>query len=99
MRITLAWAEQFELFRTVDLSAGGALVVGHVPETPIPEVGSLGECAFNIDSLEVRVDMVVVRISKSGAVAVKFVGLPRALEDRIVAWVFRLQAQALSRRF
>lgn len=98
LRFTLAWGESFELFRTVDLSAGGANLVCHVVDSPVPPLHAEGQCAFNIDSLEVRITARVVRSSPTGY-AVKFVGLPSALEDRIVAWVFRMQAQARARRF
>jgi c-di-GMP-binding flagellar brake protein YcgR len=98
LRFTLAWGERFELFRTIDLSAAGALLVRHVPDSPMPLVDAEAECAFNIDSTEIRVNVLVVRSSR-GHCAVKFVGLERRLEDRIASWVFRMEAQRLARRF
>lgn len=97
LRFTLAWGEHFALFRSVDLSASGALVLRHDPEGVLPKVDEVGECAFNIDSTEVRTTARVVRLVPDGF-AVRFEGLPRALEDKLVAWVFRHEALQLSRR-
>jgi c-di-GMP-binding flagellar brake protein YcgR len=98
LRFTLAWGDSFELFRTVDLSASGASLVCHVANSAMPPLHTAGQCAFNIDSVEVRVTAQVVR-TWAGGYAVNFVGLSSALEDRIVAWVFRMQAQTRPRRF
>jgi c-di-GMP-binding flagellar brake protein YcgR len=97
LRFTFTWAEHFELFTTEDLSASGALVARHVPKSPLPPLHTVGECAFNLDGVEIRAEARVVRLSRDGF-AVKFNGLPRAVEDRIVGWVFRLEARVLSRR-
>jgi hypothetical protein len=103
LRFTFAWSgltpEEtfFELFRTVDIGAGGARVVRHVPESPIPLVGARGECAFCIEQTEVRVEAIVVRHSPDGFV-VRFSTLRRVTEDRLAAWVFRHEALALVRR-
>lgn len=97
LRFTFAWEEQFALFRTVDLCASGALVVRHDADSQLPSVGMVGQCAFNLDSTEVRTEARVVRLVHNGF-AVRFQGLPRSLEDKLVAWVFRIEAQALARR-
>jgi c-di-GMP-binding flagellar brake protein YcgR len=97
LRFTFAWDEHFALFRTLDVGASGALVVRHDADSPLPELGAVGQCAFNLDSAEVRTEAKVVRLVNDGF-AVRFEGLPRSLEDRLVAWVFRMEAQALSRR-
>lgn len=97
LRFTFAWGEDFELFRTVDVSAGGARVVHHVLDSPRPPRGTVGECAFVLDGEEVRSEGVVVRELADGFV-VKFVRVSQATERRIVAWIFRQEALALSRR-
>ena len=97
VRFTFSWAEHFELYATFDLSASGALLVRHLPQSPLPPVDTVGECAFNLDGWEVRCDARVVRVQRDGF-AVRFARLPRGLEDRIAAWVFRMEAQALARR-
>lgn len=101
MRFTFAWAadglDHFELFRTLDLSASGLLLTRHVAGSAMPRLGVVGECAFNIDSTEIRSQALVVR-STDEAYAVRLVSLPRHLEDKIVAWVFRIEAHRVSRR-
>jgi c-di-GMP-binding flagellar brake protein YcgR len=97
LRFTFAWPEGFELYRTVDVSAGGARVVHHVMGSPRPRPGTTGECAFNLDGVELRAAAVVVREHRDGF-AVRFCALSQAQERRIVAWVFRQEALALSRR-
>ncbi len=108
LRFTYSWEETalvgegpaasyFELFRTIDLSAGGALVARHVVNSAFPRVGVTGECAFTIDSVEVRVAARVVA-HRNGCYAVRFVALPEALEDKLVAWVFRQETLLLRKR-
>lgn len=88
LRFTFAWEGGFELFRTVDVSACGAYVLVHVPAGARPTLGTVGECAFNLESMEIRVAAEVVRVSSNGF-AVQFHALPRAQEDRICGWAFR----------
>jgi c-di-GMP-binding flagellar brake protein YcgR len=92
LRFTFAWEQGFELFRTVDLSASGAYVERHVPASPMPERGVLGECAFNLQSMEIRCVATVVRATADGF-AVRFVELPLRMEDRICGWVFRQETR------
>lgn len=92
LRFTFAWEHGFELFRAVDLSASGAYVMRHVPNSPMPAVGTLGECAFNLESMEIRCEATVVRTATNGF-AVKFERVPRAQEDRICGWVFRQETK------
>ncbi|MFZ5440263.1 MAG: PilZ domain-containing protein [Myxococcota bacterium] len=92
LRFTFAWGERFELFRCNDLSAAGAYVVRHVPASPMPPRGAVGECAFNLESMEVRCLATVVRSTEVGF-AVRFEQLPRHLEDRICGWVFRQETR------
>ncbi len=101
LRFTFAWAddrgEHFELFRTLDVSAGGLLLTRHVVGSVKPGLGVEGEGAFNVDSTEIRARAVVVRVTDDGF-AVRLTNLPRHLEDKIVAWVFRIEAHRVSRR-
>lgn len=97
LRFTFAWGEQFELYATEDVSASGALVRRVEPPLTLPGLGAEGECAFTVDGAEVRTGARVVRVARDGF-AVRFLGLPRGLEDKLVAFVFRMEAQALSRR-
>lgn len=97
LRFTFAWSENFELYRTEDLSAGGAQARADAEQALLPPLGAEGECAFNIEGFEVRVAGRVVRAVPHGF-AVRFVGLDRAVEDRLVGWVLRQEAQALARR-
>ncbi len=88
LRFTFAWDAGFELFRTVDVSACGAAVLQHVPSSPLPPLGAVGECAFNLESMEIRCAAKVVRVSANGF-AVEFQHVSRAHEDRICGWAFR----------
>lgn len=98
LRFTFAWGEDaFELYRTVDVSAGGARVVHHVIGSPLPPVGTEGEGAFVLDGVEVRTKAVVVREHRDGF-AVRFRSLSQANESRLVAWIFRQEALVLIRR-
>lgn len=97
IRFTLSWGEHFELYATEDVSASGARLARHLPQSPLPPADTVGECAFNLDGTEVRCEARVVRVSRDGF-AVRFQGLSRQLEDRIAAWAFRMEARALSRR-
>jgi c-di-GMP-binding flagellar brake protein YcgR len=92
LRFTFAWEEGFELFRTVDVSACGAYVLRHVPAGALPTLGTIGECAFNLESMEIRVAAKVVRVSSNGF-AVRFDELPHAKQDRICGWVFRQETR------
>lgn len=92
LRFTFAWDEGFELFRTVDLSAAGAFVLRHVPASPMPRRGTVGECAFNLESMEIRCVATVVRATENGF-AVRFEQLPLRLEDRICGWIFRQETR------
>ena len=92
LRFTFAWEGGFELFRTVDLSACGAYVLKHVPAGAMPTMGALGECAFNLESMEIRLAARVVRVSTNGF-AVRFDSVPRAQEDRICGWCFRQETR------
>lgn len=91
LRFTFAWDDGFELFRTVDLSASGAFVVQHTVSTQMPKSGQRGQCAFNLESMEIRCEAVVIRTATNGF-AVVFDELTRAQEDRICGWIFRQQA-------
>lgn len=91
VRFTFAWSQGFELFRTVDLSACGAYVERHVPGSTLPPVDELGECAFNLESKELRLSGRVVRVSPTGF-AVQFENVSKANEDRICGWAFRQEA-------
>jgi c-di-GMP-binding flagellar brake protein YcgR len=102
LRFTFAWADadgtsHFELFRTIDVSASGVQLVCHVVGGAVPSVGVRGEGAFNVDSTEVRCEAEVVRLTDEGF-AVRLQRLPRQLEDKVVAWVFRTEALRMSRR-
>jgi hypothetical protein len=100
LRFTFDWDEHFALFRTLDLGASGALVMRHDPEGPegpLPGMGVEGQCAFNLDGVEVRCQARVVRAIFDGF-AVRFLDLPRSMEDSLVAWAFRMEVQALARR-
>jgi c-di-GMP-binding flagellar brake protein YcgR len=93
MRITFAWAEGFELYRTVDLSACGALV--RVPpraEVVLPPEGTRGEAAFNLESYELRVEARVTRVTKT-TFALEFERVRPAQQDRICGWAFRQAAR------
>lgn len=92
LRFTFAWEGGFELFRTADVSACGASVVVALPTGALPPVGTEGECAFNLESMEIRVTARVVRASARGF-AVRFDPLPRAQEDRICGWAFRQEVR------
>lgn len=89
LRFTFAWDGGFELFRTVDLSASGASVrITPVVAARVPPVGTQGECAFNLESVEIRALARVVRATKT-VFAVDFEALSRAKEDRICSWALR----------
>ena len=79
------------MFRTVDLSAGGAFVL-RVDEALLPALGVVGECAFNLESMEIRTAARVVRVSAEG-VGMVFEGLSRAHEDRVCGWIFRQETR------
>ncbi len=96
LRFTFSWAEPsgdefFELFRTLDVGAGGALVTRHDENSPLPGVGVEGEFAFNVEHREIRAMGVVTRSTSEGF-ALRF-RLGAAAEDRVAAWVFRQQAK------
>lgn len=97
LRFTFSWGDRFELYATQDLSASGALLVRHLPQSDLPPLDASGECAFNLDGVEIRSEARVVRVTRDGF-AVRFTSLSARLEDRIAAWVFRAEARALSRR-
>lgn len=93
LRFTFAWSDGFELYRTVDLSACGALV--RLPprrEAKVPPLGVLGECAFNLESTEIRAQARVVRVTGT-SFAVDFDELRPAQQDRICGWAFRQEAR------
>jgi hypothetical protein len=92
MRFTFAWDGGFELFRTVNVSACGASVLQHVPRCAMPELGTVGECAFNLESMEIRCRARVVRVNLNGF-AVDFIDVARAQEDRICGWAFRFSTR------
>lgn len=93
LRFTFAWADGFELYRTLDVSGCGALVrIPPMREVPVPPLGTLGECAFNLESMELRAAARVVRVSKS-SFAVDFVDLKPAQQDRICGWAFRQETR------
>lgn len=92
LRFTFAWGDDaFELFRTVDVSAGGARVVHHVIGSPRPALGTEGECAFVLDGRELRARAKVIRHQPDGFV-VRFLELTQPQESQIVAWIFRHEA-------
>lgn len=97
LRFTFSWSGPspddafFELFRTIDVSAGGARVVRHVPDSPLPPIGAQGEFTFNIEQTEIRAQGTVVRHFEGGFV-VRFRSLRRSAEDQLASWVFRQQA-------
>lgn len=88
LRFTFSWEGGFELFRTVDVSACGAAVMRHVPVSPLPALGTEGECAFNLESMEIRCLARVIRVYANGF-AVEFRDVARTQEDRICGWAFR----------
>ena len=92
LRFTFAWGECFELFRTTDLSASGVYVVTHVVRSPVPAAGMVGQCAFNLESMEIRCEARVIRSSVNGFAA-QFVDLRPAQQDRVCGWIFRQQAR------
>lgn len=94
LRFTFSWEGGFELFRTVDVSASGASVLRHVPLSPLPPLGTEGECAFNLESMEIRCLARVVRVMSNGF-AVEFDSVSRAQEDRICGWAFRHDTKRL----
>jgi hypothetical protein len=55
------------------------------------------EAAFVLDGVEVRTEATVVRALNDGF-AVRFRSLSQSDESRVVAWIFRQEALALSRR-
>jgi c-di-GMP-binding flagellar brake protein YcgR len=93
LRFTFAWEGGFELFRSVDISASGAFVLQHVVGSPMPTTGTVGECAFNLESMEIRCTATVVRTTHNGF-AVRFGDVSRAQEDRICGWVFRQETRS-----
>ncbi len=95
LRFTFSWEGGFELFRAVDVSACGAQVLRHVPASLLPAVGMVGECAFNLESMEIRCSAKVVRVSRDGF-AVQFEAVPRNQEDRICGWAFRQETRHLA---
>ncbi|MCA2978550.1 MAG: PilZ domain-containing protein [Myxococcaceae bacterium] len=97
LRFTFAWADGFEVYRTMDVSAGGARVYQSDKNGRRPAPGTQGECAFALDGVELRTVAVVVRHHRDGF-AVRFLQLSQAQERSVVAWVFRQEALALSRR-
>ncbi|HEY1088304.1 MAG TPA: PilZ domain-containing protein [Archangium sp.] len=93
LRFTFAWDDGFELYRTIDLSASGALVrIPPMREVVVPASGTLGECAFNLESMELRALARVVRVTKS-SFAVVFEALRPSQEDRICGWAFRQETR------
>ncbi len=95
LRFTFAWDGGFELYRTLNLSASGAYALCPTPQSPIPALGTQGECAFNLESMEIRAPATVVRHFTNGF-GVEFAGLTRAQEDRICGWVFRQETKRAS---
>ncbi len=91
LRFTFAWEGGFELFRTVDVSAGGAFV-SRADGAVLPALGVVGECAFNLESMEIRTAARVVRVEADGF-GVVFEGLARAHEDRVCGWIFRQETR------
>ena len=91
LRFTFAWEGGFELFRTVDLSAGGAFVL-RGDELVLPALGAVGECAFNLESMEIRTAARVARVKAEGFGLV-FEKLSRSHEDRICGWIFRQETR------
>lgn len=96
LRFTFSWDEGFELFRTFDISTGGARVLHHVMASPRIRIGTHGEAAFVLDGVEVRTEAVVVRELDDGF-AVRFVSIDQTAERRIAAWVFRQEVLWLRR--
>jgi c-di-GMP-binding flagellar brake protein YcgR len=96
-RCTFAWAENFELYVSVDVSAGGLLLSRSAPDQLVPPLKAACECAFNLESVEIRTPCEVVRVDVS-SFAVKFTAMQRGVEDRMVAWVLRQEAQSMARR-
>lgn len=92
LRFTFAWPDAFELFRTVDLSASGVYVVQHVVRSAMPALNTVGQCAFNLESMEIRCEARVTRLSANGFAA-HFVDLAAAQQDRVCGWIFRQQAR------
>lgn len=93
LRFTFAWEGGFELYRTIDLSASGAsLRLTPQLAATAPPPGTVGECAFNLESMEIRAAARVVRVSK-GSFAVDFEALSPAKQDRICGWAFRQETR------
>lgn len=98
LRFSFSWGDQFGVFTTVDVSGSGALLGGTSPEAVFPPLHATGHCGFSVDGTDLRLEAVVVRTAPRGF-AVRFVGIPLSVQDRLVAWVFRKEAQRRSKRF
>lgn len=95
LRFTFAWDNGFELYRTIDLSASGAYVQRSEPSNALPTLGTRGECAFNLESMEIRAPAQVVRVVPNGF-AVRFNSMTHAQEDRVCGWIFRQETRRVS---
>jgi c-di-GMP-binding flagellar brake protein YcgR len=85
--------------RTADISAGGAKMLGEEP-VEVGERLNL-EIRFEGPTFLVFVDATVVRVEESptrSTYAVRFDGLDRYIEQRIVRWVFAEDRRAAERR-
>lgn len=95
LRDSRAWLET----RTVNLSAGGALVANGDPAHP----GDLVDVELELDDETIRCRAEVVRrgvkvggVSSRTNAALRFIGLPAACRDRIAVHVLALQAHEKS---
>lgn len=93
VRATFSWADQFEVYATENLSAGGAALRVTGLDQPLPPADVEGLCAFSLDDVELAMRATVVRQLPEGF-ALRFVGVPVAVQDRIAGWVFRQEARA-----
>jgi hypothetical protein len=74
-----------------DFGANGALLKRADDDATIPPKGSYAQCSFHLGELEIRSRATVTRTSDADF-AIRFVGMPHPLEDKIVGWVFRQDA-------
>lgn len=97
LRCTFSWDAGFELYRTTNLSAGGVQLKHHVAVSPTPPLGTEGECALNLDGVELRTEADVVRLTSDGFV-LRFVRLSLTQEQRLVSWVWKQEVARLQKR-
>ncbi len=92
LRVAFSWEAQVEVFTSRDLSANGLLARKLSPTSPLPPLHARGVAEFSVDGTDLKVEAEVVRRTPD-AFALRFIALPLALQDKLVAWVFRQEAQ------